>query len=233
MNDTLDQDTRDAILIAMLNDPEHAQEIAEWAAHPDNAAEIATFVEDASGHQHDADGKFGTGGGGSKSKGDDSGGKAALSPTPSAGKSKMRRLLSAAASVPAAIKNKGAAFVAKTYAKLQAKYGSTGAKLVLGGMIALMPIPIPGTSVLPIVLAEGIKRLRSIAGFTDEPVTAMLSGDELHAAVMEAMAEFHAEMGEPMPSLGNVDDDDAHAEVAAFTDREEGGPDTGATFPGE
>ena len=56
-------------------------------------------------------------------------------------------------------------FLANRYKSLEAKYGSAGAKAVLAGMVLLSPTPIPGSSLIPIAIAEGVKRLgRLISG---------------------------------------------------------------------
>ena len=45
------------------------------------------------------------------------------------------------------------------YEKLAAKYGPAGAKAVLAAAVLLTPVPLPGTTLLPIALAEGVRRL--------------------------------------------------------------------------
>ena len=49
--------------------------------------------------------------------------------------------------------------------KLAARYGSKGAKVILAAMILLAPTPVPGSSLIPIALAEAVLRIsRAVAG---------------------------------------------------------------------
>ena len=49
--------------------------------------------------------------------------------------------------------------------KLAARYGSKGAKVILAAMILLAPTPVPGSSLIPIALAEAVLRIsRAVTG---------------------------------------------------------------------
>lgn len=218
---TLDQDTRDAVLIAMLEHPEHAPQIAEWASDPDNLDQLSGLAESLwEGH-----------GGLVQQKITDKNGREmtvwvrpeehpdAKTQAPAVGdrdgseghtKSRLRKLLDRAGEVATAVKDKVAGYVRKTYAKLESKYGKTGAKLVCAGMVALLPIPVPGTSMAPIAIAEGVKRLGILFGgrkaeSVQESTHIVLDDGELISAVREALAELYAEIGEEMPELSDDD----------------------------
>lgn len=162
---------------------------------PVGSGESSAFSDgfDESKHPRAADGKFGKGSGGKSG-----GGKAESTDDP---QSKAESLASRITEVPRAIVDKAASIVKRQYSKLEAKYGPTGAKLVIGGMIALSPVPIPGTSLLPIALAEAVKRGRMLlAGGRAEFAGRELSGEALDRAIAEALAEFYAGMGEHPPA---------------------------------
>lgn len=95
------------------------------------------------------------------------GGQAAPGPdaTPEEGRAHARSLLTRAKEVPPAMADKVAKFIQAKYEKFSERYGPTGAKAVLAGAILLTPIPLPGTSLLPIAIAEGVRRLyRALKG---------------------------------------------------------------------
>lgn len=146
-------------------------------------------------------------------------------------KSKIGRLLALAASVPAAIKDKAAAFISKTYEKLTARYGPTGAKLVLAGMVALLPIPIPGTSMLPVAIAEGVKRVHSaVVGTHADSITGessdqptepeQLDADSLAVLILEQLQAAYAGSGEPM---GEIDETELRRVAADLLAGRKGG----------
>lgn len=86
-------------------------------------------------------------------------------------KSHVRSLLQRAGEVPAALKDKMKSFVVRKYEQLSARYGPTGAKAVLASMILLTPIPLPGTSLLPVALAEAVRGLAKLAVGAKEDTT--------------------------------------------------------------
>ena len=81
----------------------------------------------------------------------------------------VRSLLSRVTDLPAAIKDKAIAFISNKYESLSARYGPNGAKAILAGMVLLTPIPLPGTSLLPIALAEGVKRIAGLVKGQQQP----------------------------------------------------------------
>jgi hypothetical protein len=52
---------------------------------------------------------------------------------------------------------KARAFAEKKFAALEAKYGRAGAIAVMSAVIAMTPVPVPGSSLAPILLAEGVR----------------------------------------------------------------------------
>jgi Eukaryotic DNA topoisomerase I, catalytic core len=74
----------------------------------------------------------------------------------------MQSLLAGAKQLPAALVAKATAFIKAKYDKLSVRYGSVGAKAIIGAAILLTPIPLPGTTLLPIALAEGVRRLYDV-----------------------------------------------------------------------
>jgi hypothetical protein len=176
---------------------------------------------DRRGHKYKIqDGKRVAIGGQDAGGGDDRGGDAG---TGDNRPGRARRMLARVGEVSGAVRDKATAFIGRTYAKLEGKYGPTGAKLVLAGMIALTPIPAPGTSLLPIALAEGIKRLGRLArgprmATATEANEAVGADGELAQAITEELDAFYAEMGEDLPP---IDDAELRAVVAKLlgTDR--------------
>ncbi len=82
---------------------------------------------------------------------------------PDADDQRVHSLLSRMGEVPSALRDKAVSFVASKYQQLSERYGSTGAKAVLAGAVLLAPVPLPGTSLVPIALAEGLKQLSGLA----------------------------------------------------------------------
>jgi 2-oxo-4-hydroxy-4-carboxy--5-ureidoimidazoline (OHCU) decarboxylase len=74
---------------------------------------------------------------------------------------KARTLAARIADVPAAVARRVSEWVQARYAKLSARYGETGAKMVLGAMVVLAPTPIPGSSLIPVAVAEAVLRIRN------------------------------------------------------------------------
>ena len=75
----------------------------------------------------------------------------------------VHSLLSRIGEIPSALRDKATSFIAIKYEQLSERYGSTGAKAILAGAVILTPVPLPGTSLLPIALAEGIKQISGLA----------------------------------------------------------------------
>lgn len=72
---------------------------------------------------------------------------------------KLGQFLARADEVPPTVRQRVKAFAQKRYDGLVAKYGKTGAAAVLAATVLLLPVPIPGTSLVPIAIAEAISRL--------------------------------------------------------------------------
>jgi capsid protein len=159
-------------------------------------ARIRAF--DESKVKRDDDGKFGEGGGSSSS-----------SKAEAKTQKKLNKLTSRAKELPAKVVRKAVGFVKNTYAKLEKKYGKTGARLVMLGMIAVSPVPVPGTSLLPIALAEGVKQIRKLLNLSAEEGET-LDAETLAALIREHLEEFYADNDEDMPEI----DDDELLKVA-------------------
>lgn len=112
---------------------------------------------------------------------------------------KNQSLLSRVAEVPGKIIQKVTDWVKSKYADLASRYGNTGAKLVLGGMVALLPVPVPGTSLLPIAIAEGIRRTGKLFSHSDD--FSELPVEDLMAAIREQIESIYAENGEDPPAI--------------------------------
>lgn len=108
----------------------------------DRAVASVLEGEDAAGHEHDARGRFGSGGGSPESS------------------EHVKGLLARASEVPLAVASKVHALVSAQHERLSARYGPAGATAVLGAMLALLPVPVPGSSLVPIAVAEAVVRLR-------------------------------------------------------------------------
>ena len=93
--------------------------------------------------------------------------------------SHLSKLLSRIAEVPQAVREKVGGFVQRKYEQLTTRYGKKGAVAVLAASIALLPVPVPGTSLVPIAMAEAIVRIRrAVVAESDE-------GDEYGPDVAE------------------------------------------------
>jgi hypothetical protein len=71
--------------------------------------------------------------------------------------------------VPAHVAQKVRSFVQQRYEKLRTRYGDAGAKAILGAMVMLLPVPVPGSSLLPVAVAEAVLRVRQAIGKGLEP----------------------------------------------------------------
>ena len=94
------------------------------------------------------------------------------------------------------------------YAKLRDRYGETGAKAVLGAMVLLTPVPLPGTSLLPIALAEAVLKVRKVLGASREKAMPTdLTPEHVAALARDLWHELNEEM--QGPDVGPDADDDA------------------------
>jgi hypothetical protein len=118
-------------------------------------------------------------------------------------------LLSRVVAVPRAVKEKVSGFVSAKYRKFAERYGATGAKLIMAGAVLLTPVPLPGTSLIPVALAEGVLRLRralkgngsqSTAGYQHDQGQAPVP-DDLARAAVDFLHDLYEEMGEECPDF--------------------------------
>jgi hypothetical protein len=166
-------------------------------------------TRDASGHEHASDGRFGTTSGSHKAKPAgtaDRHGK----PTERTGRdpvkgdpdAKAERLAARIAEVPKQLRAQVASFVRGRYRKLAKRYGPKGAMAIMGATIALLPAPIPGTSLIPIAVAEAVLAIRRAV---------RKSHDELDEATIQREARkllraIYAACGEEPPKVSKAFD---------------------------
>lgn len=123
------------------------------------------------------------------------------------------------AEVPHALATRVREFVNARYAKLSARYGEAGAKAILGATVALLPLPIPGSSLLPVAIAEAILRIRRAAGAVMSKAVGGLDASHIEALAKDLLHELTEEMGEAFereggsnfetPQTSNTPDDEA------------------------
>lgn len=153
-------------------------------------------VKDTSGHEHGTDGRFGSGGGGGL--GGSTTGKAEEIAKAGGG------LGEKAKAIAGKVKDK---IVAK-YQKMEGRYGRKGAIAVMAACIALTPVPVPGSSFVPIGIAEGALVIhKMIKGSSMSHKEGVEDNDpaELVQAIREFLAEVYAEAGEDPPALSDED----------------------------
>lgn len=163
--------------------------VAESKAFPlpwlPDAPWLVNKARDASGHEHAADGRFGLRAGAHEAK------RAVPHELRRDPDAVARTLAVRATAVPHAIRQKVSAFVRARYDKLAARYGPTGAKAILGATILLLPTPVPGSSLVPVALAEVVLRLRRMAakagGDALDDETIRKEAEALLAELMEHM----------------------------------------------
>jgi hypothetical protein len=102
---------------------------------------------------------------------------------------------------------KAKAFVTRKYEKLASRYGSKGAIAILSAMVLLSPVPVPGTSLIPIALAEGVRALGGMLGgkqMSEEAAQGLealaaeagMSVEELKSLAQEVLREAEEEVSE-------------------------------------
>lgn len=108
---------------------------------------------------------------------------------------KAKSLASRIGEVPAALVSRVAGWVKAKHDKLAARYGKTGARAILAGMILLAPTPVPGSSFVPIALAEAVLRLRrAVAGSAAESTEPQLTPDQVEEIARQLLTELEDEM---------------------------------------
>ena len=119
---------------------------------------------DAGGREHASDGRFGTTSGSHGSKAKPRGASDRHSkPTERPARNpddKAAGLAERIGEVPKAIRTKVTSFIQARHRKLSQRYGPKGALAILGATVMLLPAPIPGTSLIPVAVAEVVLRLR-------------------------------------------------------------------------
>jgi hypothetical protein len=196
MNETIDR---------FYDDP------AYWIVRPPRRK--VAEAKDSSGHEHK-----GSGPGGGQFTGQGGGAGSEVHPKVQGW---ARRVLSTAGRLPAHLAGKVKATFQKKFAQMETRYGRKAAFAVISGVALMTPVPLPGTSLLPIALAEGIRGLSKLFG-SKKPVLAegkeaMLNLDELVAAAKAFLAELAAAVGEKPPEL---DEDELRQTLAAGQDSE-------------
>jgi hypothetical protein len=215
-----------------------AATLLEYAAQLNGSTPHAISILKGEWHedQHKRNhGQFSSTGGGGSDQLDESPtnpGDPTVSSTPKAGSdqlhpadAKARTLAARIGEVAHAVRERVTGFVRAKYEKLASKYGESGAKAVLAGMIALAPVPLPGTALIPVALAEAVLRIRRAIGGVAKAIGEDFDADAL---AREALAELYAEMGEELPAgdtgsantesapapAGESDDADPHEALA-------------------
>lgn len=159
------------------------------------------------------------------------------SPTPSSPSSqekigdKMSQLSAMGAQAPAAkrkIIDRISAKVQSTYEKLERRYGRKGAIAVMAGIAVTLPIPIPGTTLVPIGIAEGIRGIGKLLS-RKTPSTAVsnaeLTPENLVAEAKALLADAYSTAEEDMPR--DVDERLAQAIEHYLTQSSAGEPTNG------
>lgn len=115
-------------------------------------------------------------------------------PETSAVDSHIGALLCRVGEVPTSLRDKASSFVSRKYEQLSERYTSTGAKAVLAAMVLLTPVPLPGTSLLPIALAEGVKQLSGLVTIGGKQLTGLVTegGKQMTGAVGSVISEMQS-----------------------------------------
>lgn len=164
---------------------------------------------DANGHKwvNGKQVKKGEGGGGSDDAGGGQGG--AGQGFAAAALGKARAILAGAAKLGVKTAQGAGRLVAGKYKKLRDEFGHGGAIAILGASVALVPVPVPGAAMAPVLLAKGIKALHGrLTGKTpavNESREQLPELAELLPAVKALLAEVYHEAGETMPDVSDAD----------------------------
>lgn len=173
-------------------------------------ARLLREAKDASGHEHAADGKFGSGG---TKKGKETGDKKPSSDTDTHAKAaevlKDKGLLRRISSLPKAIGVKAKNFAQNLYAKAEAKYGPRWAKAIVGTAIITLPTPFTMGSVAAMT---GLAHVwTKYVSKTQKPAAAMesqeqeLTPDQIEALAQEMIDALLAAFPDETPIKESVD----------------------------
>jgi len=214
--------------------------------------DVIGLVQKASGfdeakHHRAADGKFGSGGGNGaavSNRGAEpaSGGAPASTVRADTGgttgphpaDAKARSLLQRIGDVPRAVRERVKDFVSAKYKRLAERYGENAAKAILGACILLAPTPIPGSSLLPIALAEAASRIRrAVASQLGKALDMQLHPEDVEAEARDLLAELYEAMGEQIesPVAKAFDPNEKRDESGKWS--ESGGASSGASDGGK
>ena len=75
------------------------------------------------------------------------------------------------------------AAIAEKYAKLEERYGRAGAAATAAGIALTAPVPVPGSALVPVAVAEAVLRARRLLGLTDDKDEPK-KHSELHACLL-------------------------------------------------
>jgi hypothetical protein len=195
-----------------LTAEERAALVALLGFDPAEESEEVIEVKDAAGHEHGEAGRFSSTGGRSMGK----------------ASSRAQTIVKAAGTLSAgaqAVVGKVKEKIVARYQAMEQRYGRKGAIAVMAATVALTPVPVPGSSFVPVALAEGVLAVHKLIK-SKSPTPALVhegaTGDnlsELVAAVREALDEAYQEVGEKPPAL--TDDEIAQAIQDHLSDEEE------------
>lgn len=102
------------------------------------------------------------------------------------GGAKLRKYAALTSKLPNGIARKARTFAVSTFKRFEARYGRRAAIAMMAGAAALLPVPVPGASIVgPVAAAEGIravyklvKRLRASGQYSREDVAELYGFDE-------------------------------------------------------
>ena len=116
--------------------------------------------------------------------------------------SKAQKMLAGAKAAPAKLAGKARDIAVNKFKKFEARYGRKGAIAIMAASLALTPVPVPGTSLVPVLVAEGIMAASKLFKAGDS-ARESLEPSDLAAAVREYLAEVYAAAGEQMPEISD------------------------------
>jgi SPP1 gp7 family putative phage head morphogenesis protein len=107
----------------------------------------------------------------------------------------------ALAAVPRAAVNRIKGKFTSMFSRFKTRYGLAGARAVMTAMMMLQPVPIPGTSLIPIAVAEGVRAIRHQFSRSAPVVThlAVNFADDWLDEVWGEVESFYASEGEGVP----------------------------------
>lgn len=112
---------------------------------------------------------------------------------------RWERLMAGIRRAPQRLRRYATDLVRRKYQSLEAKYGPTGAKLVLAGLVLSLPVPVPGASLAPFALAEAVVRVHRWAAAHVKAAPQPLDAATLRAAIRDLYAEVSRSV--PLPPL--------------------------------